>query len=65
MSCASIFGVIIGKFYYEKKLYSIILFKFNKDLKVGFHCTILSFDFAIHLWVADGIESLLDVKEIA
>ena len=45
----SIFGIIVGKFYYRKKLYSIILLKVNKSLEVGFYYTILSFSLAVYL----------------
>ena len=46
---ASIFDIIIGKFYYKKKLCLIILFEINKNLKVGFYYTILPFDLTIYL----------------
>ena len=46
---ASIFGIIVDKFCHKKKLYPIILFKIDKNLKRSFHCTILSFDLTIYL----------------
>ena len=36
-----IFGNIVNKFYNEKKLCSIILFKINKNLKIDFYYIIL------------------------
>ena len=59
-----IFGIIIGKLYYEKKLYSIILLKVNKNLEVDFYYTILPFGLVIHLRVEGDKESSLDVKKI-
>ena len=44
----SIFGIIIGKLCHKKNLCSIILFKINKNLKVGFYYTILPFGLAIY-----------------
>ena len=38
----NIFGIIIGKFYYKKKLCLIILFKIDKASKIGVNCAILS-----------------------
>ena len=48
VASASIFNIIISKFYYKKKLYLIILFKIDKSLKISFYYTILSFDLAIY-----------------
>ena len=45
----NIFGIIIGKLYYKKKLYLIILFKINKNLKINFYYIILFLGLAIHL----------------
>ena len=49
MANISIFTIIIGKFRNKKKLYLVILFKIDKDLKIGFHYTILPFDLTICL----------------
>ena len=49
MASASIFGVIIGKFNYEKKLCLVILFEVNKGSKVGFYYIILPFGLIIYL----------------
>ena len=49
MANASIPGIIIGKFCHEKKLCPIILLKVDKNLEVGFYCTILSFGLTVHL----------------
>ena len=40
---AGIFGIVVGKFRYRKKLYPIILLKVDKGLEVGFYYTILPF----------------------
>ena len=44
---ASIFNIIIGKFYYKKKLCPVILFKINKNSKISFHYIILPFGLII------------------
>ena len=49
MANTSIFGIFIGKFCYGKKLYSIILLKVDKSLKVGFYYSILPFCLTICL----------------
>ena len=40
---ASIFDIIIGKFCDRKKLCPVILFKIDKNLKIGFHYIIMPF----------------------
>ena len=60
----SIFGIIIGKLRHKKKLCPIILFEVDKDLKISFHCGILSFGLTIQLWVKGSRESLFDAKKI-
>ena len=54
MAGASIFGIIISKLYYKKKLCPIILFKINKSLKVDLHYTILSLSLTICLKIKGG-----------
>ena len=49
IASTSIFSIIIGKLYYKKKLYLIILFKVDKSLKIEVYCIILSFDLVVHL----------------
>ena len=49
MANTSIFGIIIDKLYYKKKPYPIILFKIDKNSKVGFHHIILSLDLTVCL----------------
>ena len=49
MANTSIFDIIIDKLHHKKKLYPIILFKINKDLKIGFYCSILPFNLSICL----------------
>ena len=65
MAGASILGIIIGKFYHRKKLWPVILFEINKNLKVGFYYTILPFGLTVYLWVEGDKESSLDIKKIA
>ena len=60
----SIFGIIIGKLYYKKKLYLIILFEVNKSLKVGFYYTILPLNLAIYLQVKGNKEFLFNIRKI-
>ena len=43
------FGIIISKLCHKKKLYLIILFKFDKNPKVSFYYAILSFSLSIYL----------------
>ena len=64
MADANIFGIIAGKFCYKKKLYLVIPFKINKDLKIGFYCIILLFNQIIHFWIKNSGKFLLNAKEI-
>ena len=64
MASADIFGIVINKLRYEKKLYSIILLKVNKSSKVDFYCTILPLSLVVCLQIKRNRESPLDVKEI-
>ena len=59
-----IYGIIIGKLCYKKKLCLIILLKVDKNLKVSFYCTILSLSLTICLWVKSSKKFPLKVKEI-
>ena len=45
----SIFDIIVNKLYYKKKLYQIILFDIDKDLKISFYYTILFLSLTIYL----------------
>ena len=45
----SIFGIIISKFCYKKKLYSIILLEIDKSLEIDFYYIILPFSLTVHL----------------
>ena len=45
----SIFGIIIGKFRYRKKLCLVILFEIDKSLKIGFYYTIFLFGLIVYL----------------
>ena len=58
-----ILDIVVGKFYYRKKPCLVILFKIDKDLKVGFHCTILPFDLTVRLWMEGGGKFLLDIEK--
>ena len=60
----SIFGIIISEFCHKKKPYPVILFKIEKNSKVGFIYIILPFNLTIYLWIEDNRKSLLDAKEI-
>ena len=62
---ASILSIIVSKFCHGKKSCSIILLEVDKDLEVGFHCTILSLSLVVYLRVEGGRKSLLDMREIA
>ena len=59
-----IFGIIVGKFCYEKKSCPIILLEVDESLEIGFYCTILPFNLAVHLQVKAGRKFPLDAKEI-
>ena len=61
---ASIFGIIVNKLCYKKKLYLIILLKVNKNLEIGLYYIILSFNLAVHFWLKGNREVLLNVKKI-
>ena len=61
---AGILGIVVSKLRYGKKPCPIILLKVDKNLEIGFYCTILPLSLAVHLWVEGGGESLLDAKEI-
>ena len=62
---ASILDIIVSKFRYIKKLYSIILLKIDKNLEINFYYIILPFSLIIYLWIKDDRKSLLDTKKIA
>ena len=47
VSDTSILSIIINKLCYKKKLYPIILFEVDKNLKIGFYYTILRLGFVI------------------
>ena len=49
VTSAGIFGVIVGKIYYGKKLCPIILLEVDEGLEVGFYCTILPLSLAVRL----------------
>ena len=65
MVSIGILGIVVGKLCYEKKLYSIILLKVDKGLKIGFHYTILLFGLTICLWIKNSKEFPLNAKKIA
>ena len=60
----SIFSIIIAKLYYKKKSYSIILFKVNKNLKIGLYYTFLFLNLIIYLQIKGDKEFLLNTKKI-
>ena len=61
---ASIFGIIIGKFCYKKKLCLVILFEIDENSKIGFYCIILPLNLTVRLWMEGGRKLLLDAKKI-
>ena len=61
---ASIFNINIGKFRHKKKLYLVILFKIDKNLKINFYYTILLFSLTICLYIKGVKKSQLDIEEI-
>ena len=65
MAGASILGIVVSELRYEKKPCLIILLEVDKGLEVGFHCTILSLNLAVHLRVEGGEESPFYAEEIA
>ena len=46
---ADVFGVIVTKLPYGKKLYQIILLEVDKSLELDFYCTILPLNLAVCL----------------
>ena len=44
-----IFGIIMNKLYYKKKLYLVILCKINKNLEISLYYIIFLFNLAIYL----------------
>ena len=65
MAAARVFGIIISKLSYQKELDQMVLFEIDESSEVGFHGTILPFDFAISLCIEDDTKPTLDIKEIA
>lgn len=61
---ASILSIIMGKLCHKKKLYPIILFEIDKDLKIGFYCAVMSFDLVIYLKIEDIYYFTFKIKEI-
>ena len=61
----NIFDIIIGKLCIKKKLCLIILFKVNKDPKLGIYYIILFFNLAVYLWINGNEEFLFNIKKIA
>ena len=64
MANINIFGIIINKFGYKKKIYLIILLEMDRSLKVGFYWATLFFGLTVFLWIESGKEFLLNAKEI-
>ena len=58
-----ILDIVVSKLYHRKKLYLVILFKIDKDSKIGFYYNILPFDLTICLLVkSDGKFYLISRK---
>ena len=64
MADTSIFGIVVGKLRYKKKLCSIILLKVDKSLEIDFYCTILPLCLIVYLQVEGGKKSPLNAKKI-
>ena len=54
VASTSIFGIIIDKLYYKKKLCPIILIKIDKGLKINIYYTMLFFNLSIYLKIKSG-----------
>ena len=65
MANASILGIILGKLRYKNKPCPIILFKVDKNPKIGLNFAILSLGLAVCLWVEGSRKFLLYIKKIA
>ena len=60
----AILYIIVGKLYYKKKQYLIILFKVNKGSKIGFYYIILPFCPFNYFQVNDKKKFLCNIKKI-
>lgn len=63
MPGASAFYMIISKFSYWQDPSLVILLIINKNTKISFYNTVLSFDLAISLRIKSHKESLLNFQE--
>ena len=64
MAGAYIFGIIISKFGYKYEFNLVILFKIDKDYKIGFDSAVLFFCLVICLELKGGKKPLFDIQEI-
>ena len=60
MANSSICSIIIGKLHHEKKPYSIIFVKVNKNLEISFYCIILPLSLVIYLKIKSSKKFLFD-----
>lgn len=51
---ACILGIIVGKLSYWKELYSVILFKVDKKLKISFYYAVLPLSLFVGLRMEEG-----------
>ena len=65
MANARIFGIIISELGHRQEVCTVILFKIDKGLEVGFYRAILTFGLAICLKMEDCEKLLFYSKEIA
>ena len=65
MAGACVFRVIIRKLGHRQEPGPIVLLEINKNLKVRFHCTILTFGLAVSLRVKRGGKPSFDTEEVA
>lgn len=64
MAGSYFFGIVINKFGYKKELSLVILFKIDKSLKIGFHCTIVTIGLTVNLKIKSGKEFSFNAKKL-
>ena len=64
VASACILFVIICKLSHREESGPIILLEIDKDPKIGFHCTILTFGLAVSLRIKHGKEAALDAEKV-
>ena len=64
MANACVFCIVVYKLAYQQQSFIIVLFEIDKDLKVRFYYTHLTFCLTICLQIKSNGESLVDGKEV-